>query len=104
MKMMCFAASCFFFFFQTRRGCIMLHPQQFRQRSDAHWCPTPYDMKLVTLSTKHKKRGSNTVPAHWKKSQRRKTCVAVERDVSGGKRGVGGRGGGEEASEGKTSD
>lgn len=35
VKMMCFAASSFFFL--TRRGCIILYPLQFRPRADAHW-------------------------------------------------------------------
>lgn len=71
----------------------MLHPQQFRQRADAHWCPTPYDMRLVTLSTKHKKRGSKTVPAHWKKKVKGERLVLLLKGMSVEEEGVGEEGG-----------
>ena len=51
VKMMCFAA-----FFFTHRGCIILYPQQFKRRADAHGCQLLTICSLLRCRLSIKKR------------------------------------------------
>lgn len=98
LKMMCFAA--FFSPLLTHCSCIILYPQQFRRRAGAHWRQFLTIRGLLRCRLSIKK----THFACALERERKKACVAIERDVRGGNRGEGRRGRGEEASEVKTSD